>query len=113
MSARGQPEPPPVRLRPGGLIGARTVHRLPHDHRPRAGDRLRPRPRQPVMRRRLRDNSLGLFFLTIFLLALVGQAIAGHSDFNHAQLAHHDDPISFWAYVTSSVFWVDVAENWQ
>jgi uncharacterized membrane protein YhaH (DUF805 family) len=65
------------------------------------------------MRRRLHDNSLGLFFLLIFLLALVGQAIAGHDDFNHTQLAHHDDPISFWTYVTSSVFWVDVAENWQ
>jgi hypothetical protein len=63
--------------------------------------------------RRLKDNSLGLFFLTIFLLALIGQAIAGHSDFNHSQLAHHDDPITFWTYVTSSVFWVDVAENWQ
>jgi hypothetical protein len=65
------------------------------------------------MARRLRDNSLGLFFLAIFLLALFGQAIAGHADFNHAQLAHHDDPVSFWTFVTSSEFWVDVAENWQ
>ena len=30
------------------------------------------------MRRFVRENSLSLFFLAIFLAALVGQAIAGH-----------------------------------
>src|SRR4051812_34872329 len=61
----------------------------------------------------LRDNSLSLFFLVIFLATLVGQAIVGHADFNHDQFAHQSDPISLWAYVTSSVFAVDVMENWQ
>jgi hypothetical protein len=65
------------------------------------------------MRRALRDNGLGLFFGAIFLAALVGQAFAGHADFNHLQAAHHDDPISLGRYVFSSDFGSDVLENWQ
>jgi uncharacterized protein DUF6766 len=61
----------------------------------------------------VRDNSLALFFLVIFLATLVGQALVGHADFNHQQLAHQGDPISLGRYVTSSSFGVDVMENWQ
>jgi hypothetical protein len=61
----------------------------------------------------VRHNGLSLFFLVIFLAALIGQALVGHADFNHGQLAHHDDPISLWHYVRSSEYWVDVMENWQ
>jgi hypothetical protein len=65
------------------------------------------------VRRFLRENSLGLFFLVLFLAALAGQALVGHADFNQRQLAHHDDPISLGRYVLSSDFGVDVLENWQ
>ena len=65
------------------------------------------------MRGRVRDNSLTLAFLGLFLAALVGQAFVGHSDFNHDQVAHRDETISLWRYVTSSAYWVDVMENWQ
>jgi hypothetical protein len=61
----------------------------------------------------LRDNSLSLFFLVIFLATLVGEALVGHADFNHQQLAHQGDPITLWRYVTSASFGVDVMENWQ
>ena len=61
----------------------------------------------------LRDNSLTLAFLAIFLASLVAQALVGHSDFNHGQIAHQDETISLGRYLTSSVFWVDVMENWQ
>src|SRR5690242_9556531 len=61
----------------------------------------------------LRDNSLTLFFLAIFLATLCGQALVGHADFNHGQFAHNGDPVSLWRYVTSSSYWVDVMENWQ
>jgi Domain of unknown function (DUF6766) len=61
----------------------------------------------------LRDNSLSIFFLFIFLAALGGQALVGHGEFNHDQLLHHGDPISLGRYLTSSQFAVDVAENWQ
>jgi hypothetical protein len=61
----------------------------------------------------VRENSLSLFFLAIFLAALGGQALVGHGDFNHDQLLHHGDPVSLGRYLTSSEFAVDVAENWQ
>ncbi len=65
------------------------------------------------MRRHLRDNGLTLFFLGLFLLALVAQALVGHAAFNDEQAAHADPAISLGRYVTSSVFLVDVMENWQ
>jgi hypothetical protein len=60
-----------------------------------------------------RDNALGLFFGAILLAALVGQALVGHSEFNHDQLAHAGATISLGRYVTSSSFMADVMENWQ
>src|SRR5919109_5237877 len=61
----------------------------------------------------VRENSLSLFFLAIFLAALVGQAISGHSLYNQEQLDHHEAPLSFWRYLTSSHFAQGVMENWQ
>jgi hypothetical protein len=61
----------------------------------------------------VRENSLSIFFLVIFLASLAGQAIAGHGQFNHDQLLHHGDPISLGRYLTTSQFAADVAENWQ
>jgi hypothetical protein len=61
----------------------------------------------------LRPHLLSIFFGAIFLLALVGQSIAGLAVFNEDQLSHGLDPVSFSAFVTSSDFVVDVAENWQ
>jgi Domain of unknown function (DUF6766) len=65
------------------------------------------------MKRVLRDNSLSLFFLLIFLAALVAQALVGHVDFNNQQIAHQDPPVTLGRYITSSAFLVDVMENWQ
>jgi hypothetical protein len=61
----------------------------------------------------LRENSLSLVFLAIFLASLVGQAFVGHGLFNQEQLLHHGDPISLGRYLTTSEFAADVAENWQ
>ena len=61
----------------------------------------------------VRENGLTLFFTVLFLATLVAQALVGHADFNHEQVAHHDEAITLGRYVTSSVFWVDVMENWQ
>ena len=65
------------------------------------------------MRRYLRESSLSLFFLALFLASLVGQALVGHVDFNNQQLAHQDPTLSLGRYITSSAFMVDVMENWQ
>jgi hypothetical protein len=65
------------------------------------------------MRRFIRDNSLSLFFLVLFLAALVGQAIAGHILHNEEAAAHNGDPMSIWRFIVSSDFGNAVMENWQ
>ena len=63
--------------------------------------------------RHLRANGLTLFFGTIFVLALVGQAISGVALMNEEQVSAGLDPITIGEYVTTSAFAVDVTENWQ
>jgi hypothetical protein len=65
------------------------------------------------LKRVLRHNGLGLVFGLLFLAALVGQAIAGHADYNNQQIADGGETESMLQFVTSSNFAVDVAENWQ
>jgi len=65
------------------------------------------------MRTFLRHNSLSVFFLTLFVLTLVLQSLAGWHQMNNLQAAEHLDELSWAGYVTSSDFAVDVAENWQ
>jgi hypothetical protein len=65
------------------------------------------------MGRFLRENGLTIFFGTIFLLALGGQAIAGHIAYNADQAEHHEAAISLGRYLTSSAFGNAVMENWQ
>jgi hypothetical protein len=67
----------------------------------------------------LRDNSLSLGFLALFLGALVLQAISGHALYNdeevtHAQLLNQQpETLSLGRYVVSSSFGQAVMENWQ
>ena len=61
----------------------------------------------------IRNNGLGLFFGLFFLVTLVAQALVGHADFNHSQVAHHGEAVTLARYVTSSEYGVDVLENWQ
>ena len=65
------------------------------------------------MRAWLRENSLSLFFLALFLVTLVGQSIAGHLEYNEELATHGDPTISWGRYVVSSHFGGAVMENWQ
>jgi hypothetical protein len=65
------------------------------------------------VRKVLHENSLTIFFGVLFVGALVGQGIAGHSSFNHDQVAHGEQTISLGRYLTSSAFANAVMENWQ
>ena len=65
------------------------------------------------LRRFVAENSLTLVFLALLIGALIGQSIAGTADFNAQQLANGGAQVSWWGYVRSSSFAVDVAENWQ
>ena len=71
------------------------------------------------MRRFLREQSLSLVFLALFVAALCGQAVAGWHDYNnletwHAQMAGETpETLSLGRYITSSSFAQAVTENWQ
>ncbi|MET8030122.1 DUF6766 family protein [Streptomyces avermitilis] len=66
-----------------------------------------------AVRQFVRDNALTLAFGTAFLLALTGQALVGHAEFNQSLVVDELEPISLGAYLASSDFAVDVTENWQ
>jgi hypothetical protein len=61
----------------------------------------------------LRDHSLSLFFLAIFIAALIGQSIAGLADHNNEAISHGSETLSYWGYVVSPDFGQAVMENWQ
>lgn len=63
--------------------------------------------------RAIKDHALSLCFAAAFLLTLAGQSLAGWFAFNEDQAAHGAAQTSWLAFVTSSDFVVDVAENWQ
>jgi hypothetical protein len=60
----------------------------------------------------LRDNSLSLMFLVLFLAALAGQAIAGNHLYNDEQREHGEPTASLPELLTSSRFAVETAD-WQ
>ncbi len=65
------------------------------------------------MKRFLRDNGLSVAFGLLFLGTLIGQALAGHADYNHRQELGGGPTVTVWEFLTTSDFAVDVAENWQ
>src|SRR5690349_24644166 len=65
------------------------------------------------VRKALRNNSLSWFFGVILLLTLAGQALTGVAEYNSTVAVNDLPEMSIGAYVTSSQFAVDVAENWQ
>ncbi len=65
------------------------------------------------LRRFLRETSLASVFLLLFLVTLVGQALAGWQQFNAEQFADGLGQLTFWQYVTTATFAGDVTENWQ
>ena len=65
------------------------------------------------MRAFIRNNSLAIVFLLLFLAALSGQAVAGHAEFNENADSEGDPRISLARYLVSSDFGSAVMENWQ
>jgi hypothetical protein len=61
----------------------------------------------------LKNYTLSIGFGVILLAALMGQAFTGMAKYNEQALDQGLAQIGIGAYVTSSDFAVDVAENWQ
>lgn len=70
---------------------------------------------EPSMRRLagLRNYGLSIVFGLLLLAALTGQAFTGMAGVNERALDTGLPEVSIGAYLTSSEFAVDVAENWQ
>jgi hypothetical protein len=65
------------------------------------------------MRTWLRDQSLSLFFLGLFVLTLLGHSFAGWKSHNEVRTEHDAPVISYARYVVSSDYGEAVLENWQ
>lgn len=66
------------------------------------------------MRRFVRDHSLSLVTLGVFLVIwLGGQVWAGHRTFNDDQRAHGEPTVSFPAYLARADFGEATFENWE
>ena len=65
------------------------------------------------MRLWLRNQSLSLFFLVLFVATLLGHSVAGWKSYNAEQAAHDSPTASYTRYLVSSDFGEAVVENWQ
>jgi hypothetical protein len=62
---------------------------------------------------RLYEQSLGLAFVLLFLLAWTGHALGGFAAYAADETLHGQHRPAFTDYVTSSRFWFESFQNWQ
>ena len=79
---------------------------IAHAHEDRRAGRV-------TLRRVLVENGLSLTLGTLFLIALGGQAWAGHHAYNQEQREHGAAPVSFAGYLLTGHFVAATAENWE
>jgi hypothetical protein len=60
-----------------------------------------------------RNNSLSIVLLVLFLLSLVGHAIAGWKTYNDERQQHGQAPIPLTEFLSSGEFGETVFENWE
>ena len=61
----------------------------------------------------LRENGLTLALLTLFALAIVGQALAGWRNYNEERDLFHEPEVVLPAYLVTGDFVSSVFENWE
>jgi hypothetical protein len=60
-----------------------------------------------------RNNGLSIVVVGLFLVFLLGQAIAGYHEHNQEQRTHHQPEIAFGEYLGSAHFLEATFENWE
>lgn len=65
------------------------------------------------MKKFFKNNSLSVVMFGLFLVILVGMAIAGQKNYNQEQLDHNQPPIGLVEYLGSGDFIEGVFENWE
>jgi hypothetical protein len=61
----------------------------------------------------LYEHSFALVLFGIFLACFAVHALGGTAEFNQAQLAHGEQPVSVLGFLTTSQFWFQSFQNWQ
>jgi hypothetical protein len=61
----------------------------------------------------LRDNSLTIVLLALFLMSLAGQMLTGYSQENQERLRHGEATLAFLQYLGSGPFLSALFENWE
>jgi len=61
----------------------------------------------------LRNNSLGLVVIVVFLLLWFGQSVAGHRTYNADQRDHNQAAVTYGHYLTTGHFREATFENWE
>jgi hypothetical protein len=62
---------------------------------------------------RVYEQSLGLAFVLLFLIAWVGHALGGFAEYAADQVTHHHPRPVFTDYLLSARFWFESFQNWQ
>jgi hypothetical protein len=65
------------------------------------------------MGRFLRDNGLSVVMLVLFVLALAGQMLTGHREYNSDQAEHGRPEVGLGEYLTTGHFVEATFENWE
>jgi hypothetical protein len=65
------------------------------------------------MKRFLRENGLSLVSFGFFFLFFVGQSITGMYAYNHEQVLHGGQVLSWLQYISGGEFWEVTGENWE
>ena len=61
----------------------------------------------------MRDNSLTIMAMGIFVVFLVGQSLVGHATYNADQREHGDPTVGYVSYLGTGHFGETVFENWE
>jgi hypothetical protein len=65
------------------------------------------------IRRKLYENSLLLVMAGIWLGTWLAQSLTGVTEYNSERLDHHQEPVSWAAYLARPDFWEKTLQNWQ
>jgi Domain of unknown function (DUF6766) len=61
----------------------------------------------------IRDRALTLVLMTMFLVFLAGQVIAGHYEYNGTAEAHGEPAVAMVDYLATGHLWEALFENWE
>jgi hypothetical protein len=91
--------------------GKEPVDEDPNKHR---DDKDAPGPvRRGGLALALYRNSLGIVFMTLFVLSWWGHAVTGAHEFSSEQIEHGEAAVTTLQYIGTSQFWFESFQNWQ